>query len=285
MTSAGTPSTETVYLDAADRLAQNLDCAACAYNLRGLSLEGACPECGRAVRESLPGLGFLRADPRWLKHLATGLGVLMGALIAAPILFIFVWPLVVIGGWTFTSDLNGQAPQGTQDTHRQQARWTLLGSTGLIVGGFLSIFVIGSFGIMWCSWWVGIVATWLMMYRYAAAIARRFAQPSLMKNARRLTLASGIALGGVLLTSLVFTLEAFNRGFGTLLPEALLILNGFALAGFMLASLVILIMTIALIETFRKQMSEAGRRLGEKSRSPEVPESGMKKTMEPATLS
>jgi len=40
-----------------DTLQAEVPCAGCQYNLRGLALEGACPECGRPVRETVPSSG------------------------------------------------------------------------------------------------------------------------------------------------------------------------------------------------------------------------------------
>ena len=39
-------------LDAKGQLDQDLACRRCGYNLRGLSTDGACPECGTAVGQS-----------------------------------------------------------------------------------------------------------------------------------------------------------------------------------------------------------------------------------------
>ena len=40
-------------MPATDTINHNLFCRACAYNLRGLSLSGACPECGEPIQKSL----------------------------------------------------------------------------------------------------------------------------------------------------------------------------------------------------------------------------------------
>ena len=47
-------------------------CVGCGYDLRSLPVDGPCPECGRAIAESLGGRRLAAADPRWLARLALG---------------------------------------------------------------------------------------------------------------------------------------------------------------------------------------------------------------------
>ena len=47
-------------------------CVGCGYDLRNLPVDGPCPECGRAIAESLDGRRLAAADTRWLTRLATG---------------------------------------------------------------------------------------------------------------------------------------------------------------------------------------------------------------------
>jgi hypothetical protein len=48
------------------------ECTHCGYNLRGLSREGRCPECGSLIDESLHGDLLRHADPEWLDRLRFG---------------------------------------------------------------------------------------------------------------------------------------------------------------------------------------------------------------------
>ena len=50
-------------------------CRTCGYNLRSLSLDSLCPECGARVEFSLRGNLLRFSDPQWLKHLSVGLGI------------------------------------------------------------------------------------------------------------------------------------------------------------------------------------------------------------------
>jgi hypothetical protein len=76
-----------VQIDPAGRIAQDVPCIHCGYNLRSLLADQACPECNQAVGESLRGDLLQFANPAWLRRLAGG----MGWLIAGSILFLLTW--------------------------------------------------------------------------------------------------------------------------------------------------------------------------------------------------
>lgn len=59
--------------DTHGRLASDLPCAGCDYNLRGLLPEDRCPECGLGVRESLKSDHLRLADLAWLRKVKRGL--------------------------------------------------------------------------------------------------------------------------------------------------------------------------------------------------------------------
>ena len=50
----------------------DIACRACSYNLRGLAIDQACPECGVAVSASLPPDGLVFSNSRWLIRVARG---------------------------------------------------------------------------------------------------------------------------------------------------------------------------------------------------------------------
>ncbi len=50
----------------------DIPCFFCQYNLRTLSIEGTCPECGHAVGECIRTGWLMFSDPRWLAKLRTG---------------------------------------------------------------------------------------------------------------------------------------------------------------------------------------------------------------------
>ncbi len=72
-------------------LTVDIPCVACNYNLRGLFPGGRCPECGRAMADSLRPDRLIFADPLWLARLARGLRLCrigLGAITATGLAFV-----------------------------------------------------------------------------------------------------------------------------------------------------------------------------------------------------
>jgi hypothetical protein len=64
----------------------DITCNHCGYNLRGLFPEGNCPECGESIARSLRGNLLRFADPRWLRRVHLGLGVIFYTVVIGYIL-------------------------------------------------------------------------------------------------------------------------------------------------------------------------------------------------------
>lgn len=62
---------------------QDVACRKCSYNLRGLTADGRCPECGTAVGYSLQGDLLRFCDPNWVETLRRGA-------------VMFIWGIVLI---------------------------------------------------------------------------------------------------------------------------------------------------------------------------------------------
>src|SRR5688572_8897843 len=109
-------------VDAAGVVISDVPCRKCSYNLRGLRLDGRCPECGRAVGLSVQGDLLRFSDPTWLRTLQRGVkliiwgilvivaGAIVGAVLAATMganIPILLLPLIgnvlyLIGVWRLT---------------------------------------------------------------------------------------------------------------------------------------------------------------------------------------
>src|SRR3990172_7537522 len=76
------PAPARVQLDSAGHLDQDVICIRCGYNLRGLSLDRVCPECGTPIGRSLHGDLLRFAPPIWLAVLISGVNwILAGMLV------------------------------------------------------------------------------------------------------------------------------------------------------------------------------------------------------------
>lgn len=69
-----------VALDAEGRIADDLTCRRCGYNLRMLKADAQCPECDAAVSLSMQGDYFKFAEPDWVETLASGINwIILGS--------------------------------------------------------------------------------------------------------------------------------------------------------------------------------------------------------------
>jgi hypothetical protein len=90
-------TTPAVPLDANGLLAADLACRKCSYNLRGLSVEGLCPECGRAIGLSVVGDLLRYSDPNWLRTLRRGINLILLDIILVVLLLIASIALTAAG--------------------------------------------------------------------------------------------------------------------------------------------------------------------------------------------
>lgn len=80
-------------VDDAGRVRVEAACRGCGYNLRGVSAEGECPECGHAVADALRDDRPEHSDPQWLSRVVLG-GNLFGVALVVPITLLFVLMLL-----------------------------------------------------------------------------------------------------------------------------------------------------------------------------------------------
>ncbi len=161
-------------LDSQGRLAADVRCRQCRYNLRGLEPDATCPECGASIKPFAVSWSEV-GDPASLGRVLTGLDVCLGMLAATlaawlvsgltGLLFLIIgWPVVgwgvvevilvilpilalAVGVWRFTTPLHGPGHPRSTALYRRTAR-----GAQVAVGIFL--------GLVPVAYLVGVSAPW-----------------------------------------------------------------------------------------------------------------------------
>jgi hypothetical protein len=139
-------------MNAAQALDHDVRCHACGYNLRGLSSQGRCPECGAGVAESLNGAELL-ASQRWQAQVRSGANQFLVATVLSPICIglALLWLmteahalatgfLIVAFVWTFVADFRAsrmlildQPPQVGVQSGPMLIAWSVAAAAGLVM--------------------------------------------------------------------------------------------------------------------------------------------------------
>ena len=88
-------------VDAAGNVISDSPCRKCGHNLRGLSINGRCPECASPVGLSIHGDLLRFSDPKWVRTLQRGVRFIILSIaiivfgVVASILIAFVSPTLV----------------------------------------------------------------------------------------------------------------------------------------------------------------------------------------------
>lgn len=72
-------------------------CIHCGYNLRSLSTDGLCPECGSPVAHSFRGWHLRHADPAWLDRIHLGAALRLWSITAGLVAMICIAILTMLG--------------------------------------------------------------------------------------------------------------------------------------------------------------------------------------------
>ncbi len=266
--------------DAQGVVTTEIPCRKCSYNLRGLHIEGRCPECGRAVGLSVRG-DFLRySDPGWVRKLHRGtrliiwavvvivLGVIVGvalgiglnnAVLAAalPVTAMLIgYVLYLLGTWLLTEPDPSGLGEDQYGTSRKIIRIALLlgvvNQAMEIARQFAPIpealrstlTLIGfAFSV------AGLVALFAQL-QYLKKLAMRIPDQPLANRARFLMYAIGISYGLVIVLGLLTGLLVGVGG-----PGPAIALGGIAgIAG--LALLVFMFMYLRLLERIGKRFAQ-----------------------------
>lgn len=199
-----------------------MPCRRCGYNLRGLELDGICPECGALVRVSLIGDFLAAADPAHITRLFRGailvevtfyIYVLVSC-VASPIALAIAVPraasglsgallsvlhlalalLAILGWWLVSSPDPGRMPGSRGDALRRALRlclilsacFTLIATFGTAIGSITSDPALSVLLVRGGA--VLGACTWLVQYfastAYVRVLALRIPSPELASTAR-----------------------------------------------------------------------------------------------------
>lgn len=159
----------------------NIGCSDCGYNLRGLSLGGSCPECGRSIAHSISDQ-LEYANVGWLESVARGASLFAVASVLAAgqhLLFLFVGvlqaPFYFFGVLCLTRKERRMSFIAEGVDWQKTARWAALVyacAAVVSVSQFRDVTLSGAFG----NWFVFIaIASWAFAYVVVLVLARRLA--------------------------------------------------------------------------------------------------------------
>jgi hypothetical protein len=200
----------------------DLPCALCGHNLKGLSPDANCPECGQPVARSfIPALQ--QSDPAWLRYQATTMLPLAALCLAQahpyrdtlryPAEGFLTVAATALGAWACwrlsMPDPAAIASDDREATLQRGLRLAVLLLTGIRLLGVLNTFVHPAAGLT-----AGLVAmaclfaAEVMVGLFLLRFARRAADPSLVRHARLVLwafpLAQAAELLGPVLTAAVY---------------------------------------------------------------------------------
>jgi hypothetical protein len=282
MTSYASPPTPP--LDAAGNVVVDLPCRKCAYNLRTLSINGRCPECGTAVGFSAQGDLLRFSDPGWVMTLHRGvvlilagiaviiLGVLLAVLIGftgavtvtavvAGAAGLVGYVLILIGTWLLTAPDPSGLGEDRYGTSRKLIRITMLiglasQALELIEAGFtLPATLAVLFAIVqFLAGIAGVVGVFAQL-QYIGKLAMRIPDEQIVGRANFLKIAIAVSYGLIVLIGTVTALGARGAGAGAP-PGGLIAALGCFAAIVGLAFLVFAIMYLLMLDRLRRALKE-----------------------------
>jgi hypothetical protein len=211
-------------LDGAGVVAVDVLCQSCRYNLRGLTRQSKCPECGTPAYASLSGWMLCFAPPGWVARVgfgATMCGVGTAMLLIAPLpvllapgeLAMWLLPLLSAvghligsaGAFILATPEPSIRPASLADVpSRSQTRALMFLFNLMLISGIAFCLVpmpVPLFGGLLLSIDCFVLLAWLLIeLDYADDLARRLANATLARTAR-------VSQVGAVLAALIFPIE------------------------------------------------------------------------------
>lgn len=224
------------FVDASGTVINEVHCRRCGYDLRGLQLNGLCPECGTPVGRSIS-VDLLRyADPEWVDKLARGSKLIMGGMtamvvlmilgacggfatavatrgagmlpfgfIVAGLLFLGAYAFIYYGAWLHTTPDPGAVEEANQITPRRLVRFAIISAIVSSVLGWIGPLVSGTtvevlLAVLQLGFSIVFAVGFLAYVRYMERVGERTSDERLPKSARTIYRAAIVALVLMLLT-------------------------------------------------------------------------------------
>jgi hypothetical protein len=202
-------------IDPAGRIAGDLPCVRCGYNLHSLAEAGRCPECGEPVERSTA--YHLRPSPEWLKGMAEGINLLttgiaviaigwgllgLGGLVLSGLRgIVSTVPLLVLGFVLVVSvalikvtAADPSRPVGS----RERLSWRRVTRLCLLLSSLSPVLIMMVLAVTRLAWRASLflvpgVALAPAFFLHMAGLMSRVLRPDLARTARRLALAYAVA--------------------------------------------------------------------------------------------
>lgn len=231
-------------VDEAGRIAEDLPCLRCGYNLRGLGPEATCPECASAVGWSIRDDLLRFSDPIWLARIARGLLLVIIGLITGLVAYLVGWAMmlaaipmgaveaaepvvgfamslsVVIGVWWMTAPDPARTEAERLGTARAVARWCItaeLLSLPLAMMGTTTTMTMPQGFLMLSNLIVSIVVLvgYLAGLVYLRRLALRIPRPGLAQQTKIVMWGYGCAEAATIGLWIALVVVARTAAFGT----------------------------------------------------------------------